>query len=257
VTVEALEALLDPQGEYALAQGRIFFQRREELYLNVRMPFEVPAGQQDDATNMLAFRLKHPKLPRLEKLLEPPKGQRVEVEGDRGVWVNKSSDELVTWFMRNPHAADELLIWPHWAEAPFLQTARETYSVAERLRERSGARLLWNGEPCTPKQMEWLRRYPHLLAVELMQWLESKWEPAARGGDASSTSGLTRRSPSTPPPRRPRAPGGLLAPDGEARRRKPPACRRQGPGSLVLSDCWDAAMDLTLAPLRAQVRRAA
>jgi len=27
--------------------------------------------------------------------------------------------------------------------------------------------------------------------------------------------------------------------------------------SLVLSDCWDAAMDLTLAPLRAQVRRAA
>jgi len=26
---------------------------------------------------------------------------------------------------------------------------------------------------------------------------------------------------------------------------------------LVLSDCWDAAMDLTLAPLRAQVRRAA
>jgi hypothetical protein len=181
VTVEALEALLDPQGEYALAQGRIFFQRREELYLNVRMPFEVPAGQQDDATNMLAFRLKHPKLPRLEKLLEPPQGQRVEVEGDRGVWVSKASDEPVTWFMRNPHAADELLIWPHWAEDHFLQTARETYAVAERLRDRSGAQLLWNGELCTPKQMEWLRRYPNLLAVELMQWLESKWEPAARG----------------------------------------------------------------------------
>jgi hypothetical protein len=41
--------LEDPQGEYALAQGRIFFQRRKVLYLNVRMPFEVPAGQQDDA----------------------------------------------------------------------------------------------------------------------------------------------------------------------------------------------------------------
>jgi hypothetical protein len=55
--------------------------------------------------------------------------------------------------------------------------------VAEGLRVRSGAELSWNGEPCTPKRMEWLQRYPNLLAVELMQWLESKWEPAVRGGE--------------------------------------------------------------------------
>lgn len=85
VSVEALDSLLDIHGEYAKEQGRLFFQRREQLYLNVRMPLGVPAGLQDEATNMLAFRLKRPKLPKVEELLaEPPKGQRVEVEGDRG-----------------------------------------------------------------------------------------------------------------------------------------------------------------------------
>lgn len=96
--------------------------------------------------------------------------------------MSQISGEPVTWFMRPPHAPDELQLWPHWAEAPFLQTARETYAVAEQLRARAKAGLLWNGEPCTPKRMEWLQRYPNLLAVELMQLLENKWEPSVRGG---------------------------------------------------------------------------
>ncbi len=183
VTVESFPLLTDTQGEYTRAQGRLWLQRREQLHTEVQMPLEFPAGQQDEATNLLALRLKHPRLPPLAKLLEaPPEGQDVELEGKgkQGVWFDRASGEPVTWFFRNPHAADELLVWPQWGEAPFSRTAHTTFSAAERLRARAGGQVLWNGEPVTSESTAWLRRYPELLGVELLQLVTLGWEPAAR-----------------------------------------------------------------------------
>jgi hypothetical protein len=181
VTVESLGALTEAQGKYAMEQGRQWLQRREQLHTTIHMPLEFPAGGHDEGPNLLALRLKHPKPPPLAELLKaPPEGQDVELQGNQGVWFDRASGEPVTWFLRNPHAADELLIWPQWGEAAFVQTARTTFAAAELLRTRAGGQVLWNGEPATPERTDWLRRYPELLGVELLQLVTAGWEPTVR-----------------------------------------------------------------------------
>ncbi len=183
VTVDSLRYFTDVQGEYTREQGRLWLQRREQLHATVRMPLEFPVGGRDEDTNLLALRLKHPRLPPLATLLEaPPEGQDVEAERARGVWVDRASGEPVTWFHLNPHAPDELLVWPQWGEAPFSRMALTTFAAAERLRARVGGQVLWNGEPVTPQGPTWLQRYPELLGVELLQLVMLGWEPAARQG---------------------------------------------------------------------------
>ncbi|PTL84416.1 hypothetical protein [Vitiosangium sp. GDMCC 1.1324] len=181
VTVESLSQLRDVQGEYTREMAHRWQLSREQLYTAVRMPLEFPAGGQDEAPNLLALRLKHPRLPPLTKLLgSPPEGLGVEIRGEQGVWFDRASDEPVTWFHLNPHASDELLIWPQWGEAPFAKTAHSTFDAAVRLRASAGGQVLWNGEPVTPERTAWLQRYPELLGVELLQLVTLGWEPVTR-----------------------------------------------------------------------------
>jgi hypothetical protein len=180
LTVESVQQLTDVQGAYSRQQAQLWQQRRENLYTNVQMPLEFPAGQHDEGPNLLALRLEHPKLPPLTKLLaEPPLGQGVEVEGDRGLWFDRDSSEPVTWFILNPHAANQLILWPHWGQAPFANAAHATFDAATRLQSRTGGRVLWNGEPVTPKRTAWLQHYPELLGVELLQLAISDGSPPA------------------------------------------------------------------------------
>ena len=181
VTVESLRQLTDVQGTYARELARAWQQNRERLHTAIRMPLEFPAGQQDEAPNLLALRLEHPKLPPLEQLLaDPPQGQGVEVRGTQGVWFERATQEPVTWFLLNPHDAHELLLWPQWSEAPFVRAAHTTFEAAVRLRARAGGRVLWNDEPVTPERTSWLQRYPELLGVELLQLVTLDWEPVTR-----------------------------------------------------------------------------
>lgn len=180
VTVESHRQLTDVQGGYALELARAWQQNREQLHTDIRMPLEFPAGQQDEAPNLLALRLEHPKPPPLAQwLAEPPEGQDVEVRGTQGVWFDRASQEPVTWFLVDPHDAHALLLWPQWGEAPFARTAHTTFEAAVRLRARAGGRVLWNGEPVTPERTAWLQRYPELLGVELLQLVTLGWEPAS------------------------------------------------------------------------------
>jgi len=181
VTVESFRHFKEPEGEYARQQGRLWLQRREQLHTSVRMPFEFPAGGHEEDSNILALRLKHPRLPPLARMLKvPPEGQNAEVEGTQGVWFDRASGEPVTWFQLNPHAADEVVLWPQWGRASFSQIARATFAVAERLRAHAGGQVLWNGEPVAPQGPSWLQRYPELLGVELIQLVTMGWEPTAR-----------------------------------------------------------------------------
>jgi hypothetical protein len=181
VTPEFFLQLHKPDNAYSLEQGRLFIARRRELYTRVHMPFEFPLGDQDSATNMALLRLKHKKLPPLAKLLaDPPKGHGVEAEDTRGLWIDTAADEPAIWFMRDPHEADGLLIWPHWREEPFLKAAQATWAAAELLQKRTGGELRWNDKPCTPKLMSWLKRYPKLLGVDLFDNITQGQEPNPR-----------------------------------------------------------------------------
>ncbi|OJT25903.1 hypothetical protein BO221_08675 [Archangium sp. Cb G35] len=176
VTVESHRELLDVEGTYSRELARSWQQNREQLHPNLRMPLEFPAGQQDDAPNMLMLRLEHPKPPPLAELLaEPPEGQEVEIRGPQAVWFDRATQAPVTWFLLNN--PQEVLIWPQWGEAPFSRTAHSLFDVAVRMRARSGGRLIWNGEPVTPERTSWLQRYPELLGVELLQFVLLGWEP--------------------------------------------------------------------------------
>lgn len=176
VTVESQRELLDVQGSYSRDLARAWQQNREQLHPNLRMPLEFPAGQQDEAPNLLMLRLEHPKPPPLAQLLaEPPEGQDVEIRGSQAVWFDRATQEPVTWFLlNNPR---EVLIWPQWREAPFAQTAHAIFDVAVRLRARAGGQLIWNGDPVTPERTAWLQRYPELLGVELLQLVLLGWDP--------------------------------------------------------------------------------
>ncbi|HEX5746154.1 MAG TPA: hypothetical protein VFZ09_07915 [Archangium sp.] len=176
VTVESHRELLDVQGSYSRDLARAWQQNREQLHTNLQMPLEFPAGQQDEAPNLLMLRLEHPKPPPLAELLaEPPEGQDVEIRGPQAVWFDRATQAPVTWFLLNN--PQEVLIWPQWGEAPFAQTAHSIFEVAVRLRARAGGRLIWNGEPVTPERTSWLQRYPELLGVELLQYVLLGWEP--------------------------------------------------------------------------------
>jgi hypothetical protein len=181
LTYESVQQLTAVQGAYSRQQAQLWQQRRENLYTNVQMPLEFPAGQHDEGPNLLALRLEHPKLPPLTKLLaEPPSGHGVDVEGTQGLWFDQESNEPVMWFLLNPHAANQLIIWPHWGQAPFMRVAHATFDAAARLQSRAGGRVLWNGEPVTPERTAWLQRYPELLGVELLHLVTLGWEPASR-----------------------------------------------------------------------------
>ncbi|WP_375770081.1 hypothetical protein NR798_04105 [Archangium gephyra] len=179
VTVESFGVLTEPQGAYSQELARAWQQNREQLHTRLRMPLEFPAGQQDDAPHLLALILEHPKLPPLAQLLaEPPEGQGVEIRGTQALWFDKATQQPVTWFLVNPQAPQELLLWPQWGEEPFARTAHTTFEAAVRLRARAGGRVLWNGAPVTPERTAWLQRYPGLLGVELLQLVSQGWEPA-------------------------------------------------------------------------------
>jgi|GEM_PF-2960666 len=181
LTVESVQQLTDVDGVYARRQAELWQKRRENLYTTVQMPLEFPAGQEDEGPNLLALRLEHPKLPPLKKLIaEPPPGMGVEVEKTRGLWFDRELEEPVMWFNLNPHAANQVILWPHWGRAPFASVAQATFGAAARLQSRAGGRVLWNGEPVTPERTAWLQRYPELLGVELLQLVTLGWEPASR-----------------------------------------------------------------------------
>lgn len=176
VTVESHRELLDVEGTYSRELARSWQQNREQLHPNLRMPLEFPAGQQDEAPNMLMLRLEHPKPPPLAELLaEPPEGQDVEIRGPQAVWFDRATQAPVTWFLLNN--PQEVLIWPQWGEAPFSRTAHSLFDVAVRMRARAGGQLIWNGDPVTPERTSWLQRYPELLGVELLQFVLLGWEP--------------------------------------------------------------------------------
>ena len=180
LTVESLPRFTDVNGDYARHVAREWQRRRELLHTTLQMPLEFPVGQKDAGPNLLALRLEHPKLPALETLLaDPPPGQGVEVRGTQGMWFDLASKAPVTWFLVDPHAPHQLLIWPQWGQEPFARTADTTFAAAVRLRARAGGQVLWNGEPVTPERTVWLQRYPELLGVELLQLVAIGWAPSS------------------------------------------------------------------------------